>query len=110
MTALAAGYVTPNRWATAFAVITGRPSRRSTSFHCKSVTFEVDIDLAKGADKCKCTVCRKQRMWNAGQLKPGDLRLLSGEEVLGDGEPRPRGAAAMPLPGRCGYLPSFARM
>ena len=54
------------------------------SCHCKAVTFEADIDLDRGTAKCNCTFCWKQRMWNAGQLQPGDLRVLSGEKTLGD--------------------------
>ena len=54
------------------------------SCHCGAVTFEADIDLEKGTGKCNCTLCWKQRMWNAGQLAPTDFRLLTGEESLGD--------------------------
>ena len=52
------------------------------SCHCKTVTFEVDIDLEKGTGKCNCTLCWKQRMWNAGQLEKNDFRLIAGEESL----------------------------
>lgn len=54
------------------------------SCHCGAVTFEADIDLARGTGKCNCTFCWKQRMWNVGQLAPDDFRLLTGEEALGD--------------------------
>jgi hypothetical protein len=54
------------------------------SCHCKSVTFEADIDLAQGTAKCNCSFCWKQRMWNVGQLEADDFRLLSGAETLGD--------------------------
>lgn len=54
------------------------------SCHCKAITFEADIDLAQGIIKCNCTICWKQRMWNAGHLKPADFRLLSGAGMLAD--------------------------
>jgi len=54
------------------------------SCHCKTVTFEADIDLDKGTGKCNCTFCWKQRMWNAGQLAKEDFRLLTGNERLSD--------------------------
>jgi hypothetical protein len=54
------------------------------SCHCKAVKFEADLDLDHGTGKCNCTFCWKQRMWNVGQLKPGDFRLVAGDGALGD--------------------------
>ena len=54
------------------------------SCHCRAITFEADIDLAQGTGKCNCTICWKQRMWNAGRLAPSDFRLLTGEDALGN--------------------------
>lgn len=54
------------------------------SCHCKAVTFEADIDLDKGTNKCNCTFCWKQRMWTAGQMEKQDFRLITGESSLSD--------------------------
>ncbi len=53
------------------------------SCHCKTVTFEAEIDLSQGTGKCNCSICWKQRSWAIGLASPADFKLLSGEDNLG---------------------------
>lgn len=58
------------------------------SCHCKSITFEADLDLAAGTGKCNCSYCWKVRNWSVG-IKPDAFRLTKSGDAKGEYEFRP---------------------
>ena len=46
------------------------------SCHCKAVRYEVDLDLAKGTNRCNCSICWKARAWFAF-AGGNDFKLLT---------------------------------
>jgi hypothetical protein len=53
------------------------------SCHCKTVRYEADLDLAKGTERCNCTLCWKARAWFA-IVGGDDFRLLTRPDELGE--------------------------
>ncbi len=53
------------------------------AFHGGAVHYEADIDLAKGTNKCNCSICTKSRTWFA-IVPAGQVRNITGIENLAD--------------------------
>ena len=60
------------------------------SCHCGAVTFEADLDLAKGSLRCNCSLCNKARAWFAFTT-PDHFRLKSGADALSEYQWTPPG-------------------
>ncbi len=63
------------------------------SCHCKTVRYEVDLDLAQGTIRCNCSICTKARAWFAF-ASGGKFTLLAGEGSLSDYQWTPPGRDA----------------
>lgn len=53
------------------------------SCHCGRVTFEAELDLSKGSQRCNCSYCTKVRNW-AMIIPASAFKLLSGQDALTD--------------------------
>lgn len=53
------------------------------SCHCQRVTFDVQLDLSLGSERCNCTYCSKVRNW-VMIIKPSALQVLTGQDSLTD--------------------------
>ena len=73
------------------------------SCHCGAVRYEVDLDLAKGVNRCNCTICTKLQLANI-IVKPEAFRLLAGKDRLIDYK-RPEGVNNFPFCNTCGAHP-----
>jgi hypothetical protein len=78
------------------------------SCHCGAVAFEVDLDLARGTNRCNCTFCRKARFWMA-IVPQTELRVLRGADTLEDYRHVPEGRTEaflhLTFCRRCGVRP-----
>lgn len=53
------------------------------SCHCGAIKLEADLDLARGSNKCNCSICTKLRAWFVF-AKEHQVRLLSGDGDLAE--------------------------
>jgi hypothetical protein len=53
------------------------------SCHCRAVRYEADLDLAKGTERCNCSLCWKARAWFI-VIGGGDFTLLTRPDELGE--------------------------
>lgn len=60
------------------------------SCHCNAVRYEVDLDLAKGTQRCNCTLCWKARNWFAF-VGANDLQLLTDANDMSEYRWTPKG-------------------
>lgn len=51
--------------------------------HCGAVTFDAEIDFAKGTTRCNCSICAKSRFWFA-IVPPEDFKVTQGEGQMAD--------------------------
>lgn len=49
--------------------------------HCGAVRFEVELDPAKGAGRCNCSICIRTAATSA-IVKPAEFKLLSEQSAL----------------------------
>ena len=53
------------------------------SCHCGRVTFEAQLDLSRGSERCNCSYCTKVRNW-VMIIPRADFKVLTGEDALTD--------------------------
>ena len=57
------------------------PRAHNGSCHCGAIKYTANLDLEQGTVRCNCTICAKQRGWEA-LTKPADFSLIQGEADL----------------------------
>jgi hypothetical protein len=60
------------------------------SCHCGTITYEADVDLSKGTNRCNCSICTKTRAWFVF-VKADNLRMVSGKDTMADYQWTPPG-------------------
>ena len=56
--------------------------KHTGSCHCGAITYEAELDLARGGSRCNCSICTKTASFGT-MTKPDQFRLLTGKDDLG---------------------------
>lgn len=60
------------------------------SCHCQGVRYEAEFDLARGSNRCNCSLCSKARAWFLF-VRGDKFKLLAGADLLSTYEWVPAG-------------------
>lgn len=51
--------------------------------HCKAVRYQASLDIARGTNRCNCSLCWKARAWFV-IVSARDFKLLTSQEEMGE--------------------------